>query len=286
MMDLTSPKNISAIARHFNFTFKKGLGQNFLTSRDVLEKIVLASDCADGVIEIGPGFGVLTKELSKNSKKVVALEIDERLNDVLAYTLDGCDNVKIINCDVMKADIAEIIKTEFNGERVSVAANLPYYITTPILVRLIEGGFPLKSIVVMIQKEVAERLAAKPATKEYGAISVLCSYYCKTELITSVPSSFFVPPPKVESAVLRLTFLDKPAVTVKDEKLFFKAVKAAFSQRRKTLLNCFNSFFSIPKEELKEIFASADIEPSRRGETLSLEEFARLADTLKDSIKS
>lgn len=286
MTDLTSPKNISAIARHFNFTFKKGLGQNFLTSKDVLEKIVLASDCADGVIEIGPGFGVLTKELSKSSKKVVALEIDERLNDVLQYTLDGCDNVKIINCDVMKADIAEIIKNEFNGERVSVAANLPYYITTPILVRLIEGGFPLKSIVVMIQKEVAERLAAKPATKDYGAISVLCAYYCKTELIASVPPSFFVPPPKVDSAVLKLTFLDKPAVSVKDEKLFFKTVKAAFSQRRKTLLNCFNSFFSIPKEELKEIFAAADIDPVRRGETLSLEEFANLADTLADNMKS
>ncbi|MDO5396948.1 MAG: 16S rRNA (adenine(1518)-N(6)/adenine(1519)-N(6))-dimethyltransferase RsmA [bacterium] len=284
-MDLTSPKTIRQIASDFGFTFKKGLGQNFLTSKAVLEEIAEAAEIDNGgVLEIGPGFGVLTKELSAHAKKVVSIEIDERLNDVLEYTLSECENVKIINADVMKTNLRQLISDEFGNERISVAANLPYYITTPIITMLLEEKLPVKNIVIMIQKEVAERLNAEPGTKDYGAVTLLCRYYTEPEIVTSVPAGLFVPPPKVDSAVLKLKVLDKPSVNVKDEKTFFKTVKAAFSQRRKTLLNCLSSAFSIPKPQLTELMESAGIQPGRRGETLSIEEFALLADMLFSSV--
>ena len=280
-MDLTSPKTIRSIASQFNFTFKKGLGQNFLTSQAVLEDIADAAEIEDGcVLEIGPGFGVLTQELSKHAKKVVSIEIDERLNKVLDYTLVDCENVKIINSDVMKTDLKQLISDEFGNERISIAANLPYYITTPIITTLLENKLPVKNIVVMVQKEVAERLNAQPGKKDYGAITLLCRYYTKPEIVTTVPAGLFVPPPKVDSAVLKLRVLDEPAVKVKDEAVFFKTVKAAFSQRRKTLLNCLSSSFPVPKPQLTEIMESVDIAPTRRGETLSIEEFAKLSDAL------
>lgn len=279
-MDLTSPSVIKNIRERFGFTFKKGLGQNFLTSRAVLEDIADAAQTHDGVIEIGPGFGVLTSELASRAEKVVAIEIDERLIEILEYTLSSYGNVKIINDDVLKLDLKELIKNEFEGHEVSVAANLPYYITTPIIAKLLEERLPVKNIVVMVQKEVAERLCAKSGSKDYGAITVMCRYFTNPEIVTTVPASLFVPPPKVDSAVLKLSVLDEPSVSVKNEKLFFRVVKAAFSQRRKTLLNCLCANFPIAKAQMSALLLSADIEPSRRGETLTLEEFAKLSDIL------
>lgn len=284
-MDLTSPKVIKNIQSRFGFTFKKGLGQNFLTSPAVLEDIVDAAEIDGGVIEVGPGFGVLTRELSAAADKVVSIEIDERLLDVLEYTLSGCNNVKIINGDILKLDLHKLLAEEFPDQTVSIAANLPYYITTPIITKLLEERLPIKNIVVMVQKEVAERLQAKPASKDYGAITVMCMYYTEPEIVTVVPAGLFVPPPKVDSAVLKLKVLDKPRVTVSNEKIFFRTVKSAFSQRRKTLLNCLASNFSIPKDELVKIMQSADINPSRRGETLDINEFAKLSDKLWERIK-
>lgn len=279
-MDLTSPKVIRDIQDRFGFTFKKGLGQNFLTSRAVLEKIVEAAEVDDGVVEVGPGFGVLTSELADTGKKVVSIEIDERLLEVLDFTLSEYDNVKIVNEDILKLDLKKLIAEEFNGQAVSIAANLPYYITTPIITKLLEDKLPIKNIVVMVQKEVAERMSAKPGTKDYGAITVLCRYFTQPSVVAKVPASLFVPPPKVDSAVLKLEVLDKPSVEVDDEKTFFRVVKAAFSQRRKTLLNCLSSGFSIPKAELSELLEGVGIVPSRRGETLSLQEFADITNAI------
>lgn len=284
-MDLTSPRTIRSIQEKFGFTFKKGLGQNFLTSQNVLEEIVDAAEIDSGVIEVGPGFGVLTSELAKNSNKVVTIEIDERLLDVLEYTLADYDNVKIVNADILKLDLHKLIQEEFGDEKVSIAANLPYYITTPIITKLLEEKLPLKNIVVMVQKEVALRMAAKPSSKDYGAITVLCQYYTEPSVVTNVPASLFVPPPKVDSAVLKLKIREKPAVQVQDEKMFFRVVKAAFSQRRKTLLNCLCSNFSFPKEEMSALLEGVGIMPSRRGETLSLQEFADISDAITQKSK-
>lgn len=284
-MDLTSPRTIRSIQEKFGFTFKKGLGQNFLTSQNVLEEIVDSAEIDSGVIEVGPGFGVLTSELAKNSDKVVTIEIDERLIDVLEYTLADYDNVKIVNADILKLDLHKLIQEEFGNEKVSIAANLPYYITTPIITKLLEEKLPLKNIVVMVQKEVALRMAAKPSSKDYGAITVLCQYYTEPSVVTNVPASLFVPPPKVDSAVLKLKIRENPAVHVTDEKMFFRVVKAAFSQRRKTLLNCLCSNFSFPKEEMSALLEGIGITPSRRGETLSLQEFADISDAITQKTK-
>lgn len=279
-MDLTSPKTIREIQQKFGFTFKKGLGQNFLTSQDILDKTAQGAELSNGVLEIGPGFGVLTKTLAENSPKVVSVEIDERLNDVLEYTLAEYDNVKIINRDILKTDVKKLIDEEFGGKRISVAANLPYYITTPIITSLLEANLNISDIVVMVQKEVADRMNAEPGTKDYGAITLLCRYYCTPSVIAIAPAGLFFPPPKVDSAVLRLHMLDKPSVSVKNEKFFFRTVKAAFSQRRKTLLNCISSAFPIPKDELSKIMEGVGISPQRRGETLDINEFAKLSDML------
>lgn len=279
-MELTSPAEIKRIAAKYGFTFKKGLGQNFLTSQSILEEIAEAAEPDEGVLEIGPGFGVLTNELAKRAEKVVALEIDDRLIPVLADTLSEHKNVKIINKDVMKVDLRALINDEFGGKRISIAANLPYYITTPIITTLIESELSLKNLVVMVQKEVAERIQAKPSTKAYGALTILCQFYTDPEIIKIVPAGLFMPPPNVDSAVLRMRFLDEPRVKVKDRELFFKTVKAAFSQRRKTLLNCLASGFGIGKDVLSEIMSDAGIESGRRGETLDMDEFAALADSI------
>lgn len=280
-MDFISPRIIKQIAAEYGFVFKKGLGQNFLTSQSVLEDIAEAADIdGKGVIEIGPGFGVLTNELAKRARRVVALEIDDRLIPILKDTLSEYDNVEIINSDVMKTDLSKLIEDEFGNEKISVAANLPYYITTPIITTLIEAKLPLENIVVMVQKEVAERICAKPGKKEYGAISVMCQYYTDPELICTVGAELFVPKPKVDSAVLRMKLRSEPPVNVSNEKLFFKTVKAAFSQRRKTLLNCLAANFAIGKDELANGLSSIGIDPKRRGETLSLTEYAELANML------
>ncbi len=277
-MDLTSPKVIKDIAERFGFGFSKGLGQNFLLDANVLDKIADAAEIDEGVLEIGPGFGVLTKRLCETGKKVVSVEIDKRLIPILDFTLSEFDNVKIIEKDILKTDVKELIKTEFGDTKISVAANLPYYITTPIITRLIEEKLPLKNIVVMVQKEVAERIAAKPGKKDYGAISVLCQYYTNPRLVTIVPAGSFYPAPKVDSAVLCMEVCEEPNVEVGDEKMFFKVVKAAFSQRRKTLLNCLSSGFGADKQVISGILESVEISPSVRGEKLGLIEFAKIAD--------
>lgn len=280
-MELTSPKVIKQIAEQFDFGFSKGLGQNFLLDPQVLDKIADAADIDDGVLEVGPGFGVLTKRLCETGKKVVSVEIDRRLIPVLDFTLAEFDNVKIIERDILKTDVKALIDEEFGGKKISVAANLPYYITTPIITKLIEEKLPIKNIVVMVQKEVAERIAAKPGKKDYGAISVLCQYYTNPRLVTIVPKGSFYPAPKVDSAVLCMEVQDKPNVEVLDEKLFFKVVKAAFAQRRKTLLNCLSSSFSCGKDSLTQLLTNIGIEPTIRGEKLGLSEFAKIADALK-----
>ncbi|MBQ3038627.1 MAG: ribosomal RNA small subunit methyltransferase A [Clostridia bacterium] len=246
-MELTSVKTIRDLCQMFGFDFSKGLGQNFLLDSAVLDKICEAASGTEGVLEIGPGFGVLTKELSKNFEKVISVEIDKTLLPVLSYTLEECKNVKIINEDFMKLNVKKMLCEEFNSKKVSVAANLPYYITTPIVTSLLEGGYDIANIVVMVQKEVAERFCAKPGTKEYGAITVLCNYYTVPEIICKVPASSFYPTPKVDSAVVCMHVCEEPRVKVKNEKLFFKIVKAAFAQRRKTLLNCLASGFGMEK---------------------------------------
>lgn len=281
-MELTSPKTIRAISDKFGFSFSKGLGQNFLTDKDVLHKIVDAATPCDCALEIGPGFGVLTNELCTAFEKVVTIEIDSRLIPVLEYTLSEHDNLKVINADVMKTDIAALLKEEFNGKRVSVAANLPYYITTPIITMLLESRLDIENIVVMVQKEVAERMCAKAGTKDYGAITLLCQYFTEPSIITKVPAGSFVPPPKVDSAVLRLNVLKQPSVSVKDEKTLFKTIKSSFAQRRKTLVNGISSGMSLPKDAVAEILQKAELSPSIRGERLTLEEFACIADLIYD----
>lgn len=280
-MDLTCIKTIKELTQQFDFAFSKGLGQNFLTDVSVLDDIVNAAEIKGGVLEIGPGFGVLTKVLAENSKKVVSVEIDRRLLDVLEYTVGNYDNVKIVHADVMKVDLQQLIQDEFGTERISVAANLPYYITTPILAKLIESRLPIKNIVVMVQKEVAERICSVPGKKEYGAISVMCQYYTNPSIVVKVPAGSFMPPPKVDSAVLKLEVCEKPNVVVNDEKLFFRVVKASFAQRRKTLLNCLAHHFDIPKDTISELLEKIGIMPSVRGERLGLEEFAKIADTFE-----
>lgn len=280
-MDLTSPKVIKQIAEQFDFGFAKGLGQNFLLDPVVLDKIADAADIDEGVLEIGPGFGVLTKRLCETGKKVVSVEIDKRLIPVLDFTLSEFDNVKIIEKDILKTDINTLIDEEFGDKKISIAANLPYYITTPIITKLIEEKLPIKNIVVMVQKEVAERIVAMPGKKDYGAISVLCRYYTNPRIVTIVPKSSFYPAPKVDSAVLCMEVQGKPNVAVLDEKLFFRVVRGAFAQRRKTLLNCLSSAFSCPKDKLFEILLSVGIEPTIRGEKLGLSEFGKIADALK-----
>ena len=282
-MDLTSPKVIKDICRQFDFGFSKGLGQNFLLDSSVLDKIVDAADIDCGVLEVGPGFGVLTKHLAETGKKVVSVEVDSRLIPILDFTLAEFDNVKIVEQDILKTDIKSLIKSEFGDNKISVAANLPYYITTPIITRLIEEKLPIKNIVVMVQREVAERICAMPGKKDYGAISVLCQYYTNPQMVTIVPAGSFYPAPKVDSAVLCMEVSDTPNTQTKDEKLFFKVVKSAFAQRRKTLLNCLSNGFSADKQNISSILESIDISPSVRGEKLGLSDFAKIADALFES---
>ncbi|OIJ14473.1 16S rRNA (adenine(1518)-N(6)/adenine(1519)-N(6))-dimethyltransferase [Anaerobacillus arseniciselenatis] len=283
--DIATPNRTKEILKKYGFSFKKSLGQNFLIDTNVLNNIV---DCADletssGAIEIGPGIGALTEQIAKRCEKVVAFEIDQRLLPILNETLAPYPHVKIVHSDVLEADIHSVIKENFKeGQDLMVVANLPYYVTTPILLKLLEEKLPIRGIVVMIQKEVAERIAAKPGTKEYGSLSIATQYYAEatTELI--VPKTVFVPQPNVDSAVLKLTLRSEPAVDLKDESFFFQLVKASFAQRRKTLMNnlTHNLFTKNEKEKLELKMQECGIDPSRRGETLSMDEFAALANAL------
>ncbi|OLS34562.1 16S rRNA (adenine(1518)-N(6)/adenine(1519)-N(6))-dimethyltransferase [Alkalihalophilus pseudofirmus] len=283
--DIATPNRTKEILKKYGFNFKKSLGQNFLIDTNVLRNIVDAAnlDETSGAIEIGPGIGALTEQLAKRVDQVVAFEIDQRLLPVLKDTLSPYDNVQIIHSDVLKADINEAIKAHFkDGQDLMVVANLPYYVTTPILMKLLELKLPIRGIVVMIQAEVAERIAAKPGTKDYGSLSIAAQYYAEAEKVLTVPASVFVPQPRVDSAVLRLTIREKPAVEVIDEQYFFKVFHASFANRRKTILNnlVHNLASKSQKAEIEQALAEADIDPKRRGETLSIEEFAKLSDSL------
>ncbi len=285
-MDLFSIKNIKALLEKHGFRFSKSLGQNFLTQRWVCENIVSESHITenDCVLEVGPGIGPLTSVLAENAKKVVAVEIDRALLPVLSETLTEYDNIKIINSDIMKCNLKALVEEEFGGEKPKVCANLPYYITTPILSYLIESRL-FSSITTMIQKEVAERICAGPKTSEYGAFSIYVQYYTEPEFLFTVSPDCFIPQPKVDSAVIKLNTREKPAVEVKSEEFFFKVVKAAFAQRRKQLANSLHSAFKdfIEKEEILTILTNLAHKPTVRGEELSIEEFAKLADAIYDT---
>ena len=281
---LGNPQETIAVLQKYNFAFQKKFGQNFLIDPRVLEKIIKAAEITedDCVLEIGPGIGTMTQHLACAAKKVIAVEIDRALIPILQDTLSGWDNVKIINEDVMKVDLAKLAEEENGGKPLKVVANLPYYITTPIIMGLFENHVPLKSITVMVQKEVADRMQVGPGTKDYGALSLAVQYYAKPYIVANVPPNCFMPRPKVGSAVIRLERYEEPPVKVKDEKLMFRIIRASFNQRRKTLANGLKNSAELDftKEEIAEAITAIGKEPGVRGETLTLEEFARLADEL------
>ncbi|KQL51365.1 16S rRNA methyltransferase [Heyndrickxia shackletonii] len=284
--DIATPLRTKEILHKYGFSFKKSLGQNFLVDTNILRKITEFADLTKetGVIEIGPGIGALTEHLARTSKKVVAFEIDQRLLPILEDTLSPYDNIQIIHQDILKANVQDVIEKEFSGIKdIMVVANLPYYVTTPILLKLLTEQLPLKGIVVMLQKEVADRVSANPGTKEYGSLSIAIQYYTKAETVMIVPKTVFNPQPNVDSAVIRLMKRDKPIVEVEDEAFFFQITRASFAQRRKTILNNLTSALPNGKENKDLILSSlekANIDPSRRGETLSIQEFAALSDVL------
>ena len=281
MRDIASKSNTKEIIERHGFTFKKSFGQNFLTDTNIVNKIVDAANLNEevGVIEIGPGIGALTEFIARRAKKVVAYEIDPRLIPILAETLAPYDNVKIIHQDILKADVASMIEEEFKDvKHIAVVANLPYYITTPILMGLIEKKLPIDWYVTMMQKEVAERLSAKPGTKDYNALSIAVQYYTEAKIALNVPKTVFIPAPNVDSSVVRLTKREQPAVAVENEDFFLEIVHAAFKQRRKTIQNNLNQHFTdLTKEQVTALLEEAKILPSRRGETLSIEEFGHLS---------
>lgn len=285
--DIATPIRTRAILEKYGFSFKKSLGQNFLVDLNILEKIVRAAELTpeSGVIEIGPGIGSLTEQLLRNSGKVVAFEIDKRLIPILEETLAPYPNKKIVNQDILKANVQAVIEKEFQGfQDLMVVANLPYYVTTPIIMKLLEEKLPIRGMVVMLQKEVAERMAAKPSTKEYGSLSIAVQYYTEAELVMTVPKTVFIPQPNVDSAVVRLTVRKEPPVQVNDEAFFFQVIKTCFAQRRKTLLNNLtNHFGKEKKESVLVALRGAEIDPAARGEALSIEQFARLASALNKS---
>ncbi|SUN39811.1 putative dimethyladenosine transferase [Streptococcus constellatus] len=277
-----------AVLERHGFTFKKSFGQNFLTDTNILQKIVDTAEIDKhvNVIEIGPGIGALTEFLAENAAEVMAFEIDERLMPILADTLQEFENVKIINEDILKSDLQAWIKEFANPELpIKVVANLPYYITTPILMHLIESRIPFSEFVVMMQREVADRISAQPNSKSYGSLSIAVQYYMTAKVAFIVPRTVFVPAPNVDSAILKMTRRDKPAVEVKDEPFFFKVSKASFTHRRKTLWNNLTSCFGKSDEiktRLEIALNNADLSPNVRGEALDLQEFSRLSDSLYD----
>ena len=276
MSRLTDINYVKGVLVRHGFTFSKALGQNFLVNPSVCPKMAQLSGADEntGVIEIGPGAGVLTAELARLSRKVVAVELDKRLLPVLDETLSEFDNVRVVNADAMKLDLARLIQDEFGGGEVVICANLPYYITSPILMRLLEEHLPVSSITVMVQKEAADRICASPGTRASGAISAAVHYYCEPEVLFKVSPGSFIPPPKVESAVIKLNILKEPPVKAADERLFFKIVRAAFLQRRKTLANSLSAGLSLPKQTVSEILLSAGIKPNARAEEMTMQQFA------------
>lgn len=285
--DIATPSRTKALLAQYGFDFKKSLGQNFLIDVNIINKIIDASqiDNETGIIEIGPGMGSLTEQLAKNAKKVVAFEIDQRLIPVLNDTLSPYDNVSIINEDILKADIAHYVEQHLSDcKRIMVVANLPYYITTPILLNLMQQSLPIDGYVVMMQKEVGERLNAEVGTKAYGSLSIVAQYYTETSKVLTVPKVVFLPPPNVDSIVVKLMKRANPLVNIDNEERFFRLTKGAFSQRRKTINNNYQSLFKDGKKlkaKIGEWLQSSDIDPTRRGETLGIEEFAVLYNNLE-----
>ncbi|MDT0694099.1 16S rRNA (adenine(1518)-N(6)/adenine(1519)-N(6))-dimethyltransferase RsmA [Staphylococcus chromogenes] len=286
--DIATPSRTRALLEQHGFSFKKSLGQNFLIDVNIINKIIDASgiDERTGVIEVGPGMGSLTEQLAKNAKKVLAFEIDQRLIPVLKETLSLYDNVSVINEDILKANVAEAIHTHLSDcDKIMVVANLPYYITTPILLSLLEADLNIDGYVVMMQREVGERLNAAVGTKAYGSLSIVAQYYTETSRVLTVPKTVFMPPPNVDSIVVKLMKRSTPIVQVENTAQFFKMTKGAFSQRRKTIFNNYQNLFVEGKSVKSDIMAwleAAGIDPKRRGETLSIQEYARLYDELEN----
>ena len=282
MEKLSNPQVTIEVIKKYNFAFQKRFGQNFLIDGHVIEKIIKAADITkdDIVLEIGPGIGTMTQYLAESAGKVYAVEIDKNLLPILDYTLSEYDNVTVINEDILKLDIEELIKGEKGT--LKVVANLPYYITTPIIMGLLENHIPAKSITVMVQKEVASRMQAGPGSKDYGALSLAVQYYAEPYIAANVPPNCFMPRPNVGSAVIRLTNWDKPPVEVKDERLMFKLIRASFNQRRKTLQNGINNSpeLSFTKEQVVEALKKLEINENIRGEALTLGQFADLSNIL------
>lgn len=284
---LSSHSATMDLVKKHGFKFTKSLGQNFLIDDNIIDKIVDGAGAGPGdkIIEVGPGIGTLTRELASRADKLMAVEIDRNLIPILADTLGDYNNVKIVNEDIIKADIRGLIDENLDGGPVKLVANLPYYITTPIIMRFLEEDINVTDIVVMVQKEVAERMNAQPGGKDFGALSVAVQYYCDTEIVAKVPRHLFVPQPNVDSIVIALRVRPERKYKVDDEALFFRVVKAAFGQRRKTLLNSISSMGTLSKDGVKEALLEAGIDEKRRGETLSLDEFALLSNTIESKLK-
>ena len=279
---IASPEVVHYICKRFDIKMSKKLGQNFLIKRGIIDEIVHAAELTPGepVLEVGPGIGTLTQGLAQSGADVTAIELDRRLLEVLDTTLASYDNVRIIHGDVLKLDVPSIM----NHKPFKVVANLPYYITTPIIMSLLESKLPIERLVVMVQKEVALRMVAKPGTKDYGALSVAVQYYTEPDIVLDVPPKSFLPAPAVTSSVIRCVLRDKPPVDVIDEKLFFRVVKAGFAQRRKTFSNTMKTT-GLSKDRIEELLAKANIDGQRRGETFTLQEFADVANAWASLIK-
>ena len=279
---LSSHRATKEIVNKHKFKFSKSLGQNFLIDDNVIDKILAGSRLSetDKIIEVGPGIGTLTREMGKTAQNVVAIEIDKTLIPILKETLADLDNVEVVNEDILKVDIQGLINEKLDGGPVKLIANLPYYITTPIVMKFLEEDIPVTDIVVMVQKEVADRMNAKPSTKDYGALSVAVQYYCDTEIVAKAPRHMFVPQPNVDSIVIGLHVRSERKYKVDNEDIFFKTVKASFGQRRKTLLNSLGGLGFLTKDQIKEALQAANIDAKRRGETLSIDEFANLSNEI------
>ncbi len=288
MAVLGIPHNTITILQKYNFNFQKKFGQNFLIDTHVLDKIIRSAHITkdDFVLEIGPGIGTMTQYLCENAREVVAVEIDKNLIPILSDTLSEYNNVTVINEDILKVDLNALVQEKNGGKPIKVVANLPYYITTPIIMGLFESHVPVLSITIMVQKEVADRMQVGPGTKDYGALSLAVQYYAKPEIVASVPPNCFMPRPKVGSAVIRLTCHEEPPVLVEDEGLMFRLIRASFNQRRKTLVNGLNnsSEISLPKEVIAQAIEEMELSPSIRGEALTLEQFAQLSNLIKQKM--
>ena len=284
MEKLSNPQRTIEVIKKYEFCFQKKFGQNFLIDGHVLDKIIAGAGVTknDMVLEIGPGIGTMTQYLAEAAGKVVAVEIDRNLLPILQETLSDYDNVKVIHADVLSLDLEKLVQEENGGRPIKVVANLPYYITTPIIMALFEQHVPLANVTVMVQKEVAARMKSGPGSKDYGALSLAVQYYAEPYIVANVPCNCFMPRPNVDSAVIRLTRYEEPPVQVKDEKMLFKIIRASFNQRRKTLQNGLNnsSELNFTKDQIAAAIAAAGFSPSVRGEALTLEQFARLTDIL------